>query len=94
MEFKIINYNKWDLSLKKEVLYEYAWSVQSSIDRLCPKEEREVKFPILDFLYERSIKDAGRLQVTKDPIEVLNIEGRLDGLKALIPLLEELKNES
>jgi len=93
MELQFTGYDKWDLSVKKEVLYEFAWSLQSAVERACPEKEREEKFPFLNALYERSIKDAGRLLVTDDPVEVLNIEGRLDSLQTMLPLLENLKDE-
>ena len=93
MELQFTGYDKWDLSVKKEVLYEFAWSLQSAVERACSEKEREEKFPFLNALYERSIKDAGRLLVTDDPVEVLNIEGRLDSLQTMLPLLEALKDE-
>ncbi|MGP1408511.1 chaperonin [Selenomonas sp.] len=91
MELKFTGYDRWDLSVRKEVLYEFAWSLQSAIERACSEQERETKYPFLNALYERSIKDAGRLLVTDDPIEVLNIEGRLDHLQTMLPLLKDLK---
>ena len=90
MELKITGYNKWDLSVKKEVLYEFAWSLRAKINRLFTKDERQEK-PVLEALYQNSIKDSGRLLETNDPIEILNIEGRLDGLKNMIPVLEGLR---
>ena len=90
MELKITGYNKWDLSVRKEVLYEFAWSLRANIDRLCSKNERKNN-PILDALYQNSIKDSGRLLKTNDPIEILNIEGRLTGLKNMIPVLKDLR---
>lgn len=41
MELKITGYNKWDLSVRKEVLYEFAWSLRANIDRLYSKNERK-----------------------------------------------------
>ena len=90
MELKITGYNKWDLSVKKEVLYEFAWSLRAKINRLFKKDERQEN-PVLEALYQNSIKDSGRLLETNDPIEILNIEGRLDGLKNMIPVLEGLR---
>ena len=90
MELKITGYNKWDLSVKKEVLYEFAWSLRAKINRLFTKDERQ-EIPVLEALYQNSIKDSGRLLLTNDPSEVLNIEGRLYGLKNMIPVLEGLK---
>ena len=90
---EITGYDEWELAEKREILYEFAWSLRAKINRLFTRNERKEN-TILEALYQSSIKDSGRLLVTNDPSEVLHIEGRLDGLKALIPLLEELKNES
>ena len=51
MELKITGYNKWDLSVKKEVLYEFAWSLRAKINRLFTKDERQEN-PVLEALYQ------------------------------------------
>ena len=87
---EITGYDEWDLAVKREVLYEFAWSLRAKINRLFTKDELQEN-PILDTLYQDSLKDSARLLLTNDPSEVLNIEGRLYGLKNMIPVLEGLK---
>ena len=87
---EITGYDEWDLAVKREVLYEFAWSLRANIDRLCTDNEIKEN-TILNALYQNSLKDSGRLLLTNDPSEVLNIEGRLYGLKNMIPVLEGLK---
>ena len=87
---EITGYDEWDHAVKREVLYEFAWSLRANIDRLCTDNEIKEN-PILNALYQNSLKDSGRLLLTNDPSEVLNIEGRLYGLKNMIPVLEGLK---
>ena len=89
---EITGYDEWDLAVKREVLYEFAWSLRADINRLFTKKERKEN-PILNTLYRDSLKDSGRLLRTNDPSEVLHIEGRLYGLKNIIAVLEDLKNE-
>ena len=90
---EITGYDEWDLAEKREILYEFAWSLRAKIDRLVTEDELQEN-AVLDALYQNSLKDSGRLLRTNDPSEVLHIEGRLYGLKNIIPVLEELKNES
>lgn len=87
---EITGYDEWDLAVKREVLYEFAWSLRAKIDRLFTEDELQEN-PILYTLYKNSLKDSGHLLRTNDPSEVLHIEGRLYGLKNIIPVLEDLK---
>ena len=90
---EITGYDEWELAEKREILYEFAWSLRAKINRLFTRDERKEN-TILEALYHSSLKDSGRLLRTNDPSEVLHIEGRLYGLKNIISVLEELKNES
>ena len=87
---EITGYDEWDLAVKREVLYEFAWSLRAKINRLFTRDERKEN-PLLEALYQSSLKDSGCLLVTNDPSEVLHVEGRLYGLKDMISVLEDSK---